>query len=187
MFSPLTAEPGTWRRTTLAILDRCRAPIFTPTSAESPASPQGRLIGPRTLRLIRALSGLQRSKSHDGVEALILRSGVGVRLHRPVGVSQPGTRVAVDSRRRLRDGYCAARRPAVPSIRPRAGHYRRGGGLPAGARASLPCAAGGLLCGADLVGRACPPSTRHGWRSAGPARAADWRQRWRCWRVTAAR
>jgi acetyl esterase/lipase len=32
---------------------------------------------------------LQRSKSHDGVEVLILGSGVGVRLHRPVGVSQP--------------------------------------------------------------------------------------------------
>ena len=48
------------------------------------------MIGPRSLRLIRALSGLQRSRSHDGVEALILRSGVGVRLHRPAGVSQPG-------------------------------------------------------------------------------------------------
>jgi acetyl esterase/lipase len=48
------------------------------------------IIGPRTLRLIRALSGLQRSRSHDGVEGLILRSGVGVRLHRPAGVSQPG-------------------------------------------------------------------------------------------------
>ena len=47
------------------------------------------LIGPRTLRLIRALSGLQRSKSHDGVEVLILGSGVGVRLHRPIDVSQP--------------------------------------------------------------------------------------------------
>ncbi|MFY9766999.1 MAG: alpha/beta hydrolase fold domain-containing protein, partial [Mycobacterium sp.] len=46
------------------------------------------LIGPRTLRLIRALSGLQRSGSHD-VEVLTLGSGVGVRLHRPVGVSQP--------------------------------------------------------------------------------------------------
>jgi acetyl esterase/lipase len=48
------------------------------------------MIGPRSLRLIRALSGLQRGKKPDGVEALILRSGVGVRLHRPVGVSQPG-------------------------------------------------------------------------------------------------
>jgi acetyl esterase/lipase len=45
-------------------------------------------VGPRTLRLIRALSGLQRSGSHD-VEVLTLGSGVGVRLHRPVGVSQP--------------------------------------------------------------------------------------------------
>jgi acetyl esterase/lipase len=47
------------------------------------------LVGPRSLRLIRALSGLQRSRTHDGVEVLILGSGVGVRLHRPVGVSQP--------------------------------------------------------------------------------------------------
>jgi acetyl esterase/lipase len=47
-------------------------------------------VGPRSLRLIRALSGLQRSKNHDGVEVLILGSGVGVRLHRPIGVSQPG-------------------------------------------------------------------------------------------------
>ena len=38
----------------------------------------------------RAVAALQRGRSHDGVEALILRSGVGVRLHRPAGVSQPG-------------------------------------------------------------------------------------------------
>jgi acetyl esterase/lipase len=47
------------------------------------------LISPRSLRLLRALSGLQRGRSHDGVEALILGSGVGVRLHRPIGVGQP--------------------------------------------------------------------------------------------------
>ncbi|MDT5277165.1 MAG: hypothetical protein QOG95_4097, partial [Mycobacterium sp.] len=47
------------------------------------------MIGPRSLRLIRAVSGLQRNRSRDGVEALILGSGVGVRLHRPAGVSQP--------------------------------------------------------------------------------------------------
>ena len=51
-------------------------------------APQG-LIGPRSLRLIRALSGLQRSKSHDDIEVLVLGSGVGVRLHRPIAVSQP--------------------------------------------------------------------------------------------------
>jgi acetyl esterase/lipase len=45
------------------------------------------LIGPRSLRLIRALSGLQRRRSHDGVEVLTLGSGVGVRLHQPIGVS----------------------------------------------------------------------------------------------------
>jgi acetyl esterase/lipase len=48
------------------------------------------LVGRRSLRLIRALSGLQRGRSQDGVEVLILGSGVGVRLHRPVGISQPG-------------------------------------------------------------------------------------------------
>jgi acetyl esterase/lipase len=47
------------------------------------------LIGPRSLRLIRALSGLQRSKRYDGLEVLVLGSGVGVRLHRPIDVSQP--------------------------------------------------------------------------------------------------
>ena len=48
-------------------------------------------LGPRTLRLVRALSSvLPRGKNPDGVEALILRSGVGVRLHRPSGVSRPG-------------------------------------------------------------------------------------------------
>jgi acetyl esterase/lipase len=47
------------------------------------------LLGPRTLRLIRALSpAIQRSSSRD-IEVLILGSGVGVRLHRPVGGSQP--------------------------------------------------------------------------------------------------
>lgn len=46
-------------------------------------------VGPRSLRIIRALSGLQRSKTPAGVEVLTLGSGVGVRLHRPTGVSQP--------------------------------------------------------------------------------------------------
>ena len=50
------------------------------------------LVGPRSLRLVRALSGVvQRGSSRDGVEVLTLGSGVGVRLHRPVGVSQPGS------------------------------------------------------------------------------------------------
>jgi acetyl esterase/lipase len=48
------------------------------------------LVGPRSLRVVRALSGLRPSKTPEGVEALTLGSGVGVRLHRPVGVSQPG-------------------------------------------------------------------------------------------------
>ncbi len=46
------------------------------------------LVGPRTLRLMRALTVLQRG-SADGVEVLTLDSGAGVRLHRPVGVSGP--------------------------------------------------------------------------------------------------
>src|SRR6185312_10549660 len=48
------------------------------------------LVGPKSLKLIRKLSSvIQRGSSRD-VESLILRSGVGVRLHRPTGVSQPG-------------------------------------------------------------------------------------------------
>jgi acetyl esterase/lipase len=49
------------------------------------------LVGPRTLKLVRRLSSaIQRGGSGRDVEALILGSGVGVRLHRPAGVSQPG-------------------------------------------------------------------------------------------------
>lgn len=47
-------------------------------------------VGPRSLKLIRRLSRLQRGKTPDGVEVLTLGSGVGVRLHRPAGVDQPG-------------------------------------------------------------------------------------------------
>ena len=48
------------------------------------------LINRRSLRLIRTLStAIQRKPSPD-VEALTLGSGVGVRLHRPAGVEQPG-------------------------------------------------------------------------------------------------
>jgi acetyl esterase/lipase len=52
-------------------------------------APRG-LIGPRSLRLIRTLSSLAPGKSLDSVEALTLGSGVGVRLHRPIDVDQPG-------------------------------------------------------------------------------------------------
>jgi acetyl esterase/lipase len=48
------------------------------------------MVGPRSLRLIRKLSALQQRKRPDGVEVLTLSSGVGVRLHRPAGVDQPG-------------------------------------------------------------------------------------------------
>jgi acetyl esterase/lipase len=50
------------------------------------------LVGPKSLKLIRKISPvIQRGGGGKGdVEALILRSGVGVRLHRPTGVSQPG-------------------------------------------------------------------------------------------------
>lgn len=50
------------------------------------------LVGPKSLKVIRKLSAvIQRGGSGKGdVETLILRSGVGVRLHRPTGVSQPG-------------------------------------------------------------------------------------------------
>jgi acetyl esterase/lipase len=49
------------------------------------------LVGPHSLKLIRALSPVvQHRKAPGGVEVLTLGSGVGVRLHRPVGVVQPG-------------------------------------------------------------------------------------------------
>jgi acetyl esterase/lipase len=50
------------------------------------------LVGPKSLKLIRKLSpAVQRGGSNKrDVEALILPSGVGVRLHRPTGVGQPG-------------------------------------------------------------------------------------------------
>lgn len=50
------------------------------------------MIGPKSLKVIRRLEAVMpRGGSGKGdVEALILRSGVGVRLHRPTGVSQPG-------------------------------------------------------------------------------------------------
>jgi acetyl esterase/lipase len=52
-------------------------------------APRG-LVGPRTLRLVRALTPVVlRGSIRDGVEALTLGSGVGVRVHRPIGVSQP--------------------------------------------------------------------------------------------------
>jgi acetyl esterase/lipase len=49
------------------------------------------LVGPRTLKLIRRLSpAVQRGATSRDVEALILGSGVGLRLHRPAGGSRPG-------------------------------------------------------------------------------------------------
>jgi acetyl esterase/lipase len=46
------------------------------------------LVSPRTLRLVRVLQpAIQRGRSRD-VEVLTLGSGVGVRLHRPVGVGE---------------------------------------------------------------------------------------------------
>jgi acetyl esterase/lipase len=47
------------------------------------------MITPRSLRLVRALSGLTRRHSHGDVEIITLGSGVGVRLFRPVGVAEP--------------------------------------------------------------------------------------------------
>jgi len=48
------------------------------------------LVGPRSLRLVRALSPAIQRGTRDDVEVLVLGSGVGVRLHRPVGVDQAG-------------------------------------------------------------------------------------------------
>lgn len=47
-------------------------------------------VGPRSLPLIRALSGRLRGQGKSGdVEVLTLESGAGVRLHRPAGVTGP--------------------------------------------------------------------------------------------------
>lgn len=45
------------------------------------------LVGPRRLRLVRALMPLMGRRAVDDVEVLTLTSGAGVRLHRPVGVT----------------------------------------------------------------------------------------------------
>lgn len=47
-------------------------------------------VGPRSLRIIRMLTRLQRGKNRAGLEVLTLGSGVDVRLHRPTGDSRPG-------------------------------------------------------------------------------------------------
>jgi acetyl esterase/lipase len=47
------------------------------------------LVGPRSLGLMRALSKLMLRQPAGDVEVLILESGVGVRLFRPVGVAEP--------------------------------------------------------------------------------------------------
>jgi acetyl esterase/lipase len=46
------------------------------------------LVGPRSLRVIRALLGLIQRGSASDVEAITLGSGIGVRLFRPVGVPE---------------------------------------------------------------------------------------------------
>jgi acetyl esterase/lipase len=49
-----------------------------------------RTFTPATLRVVRALTSLMDRKTPDGVEALTLTSGVGVRLHRPPAGSDRG-------------------------------------------------------------------------------------------------
>jgi acetyl esterase/lipase len=52
-------------------------------------APRTTPVGPRTVRLTRALMGLRRKDTREGTEALILSSGVGVRLHQLIDVSEP--------------------------------------------------------------------------------------------------
>lgn len=49
-----------------------------------------RLVSPRSLPLIRVATGLASRGKPDDVESITLDSGIGVRLFRPVGVSEPG-------------------------------------------------------------------------------------------------
>lgn len=46
------------------------------------------LVGPRTLPLMRALTSLQGRRTASDVELISLGSGAGVRLFRPVGVTE---------------------------------------------------------------------------------------------------
>ncbi len=48
-----------------------------------------RLVGPRTLPLMRTLLGLAQRRIRADVEVITLPSGVGVRLYRPTGITEP--------------------------------------------------------------------------------------------------
>ena len=96
------------------------------------------LVGPRSLRVIRALSGLRQRRSASDVEVITLRSGIGVRLFRPGrGRAEPTPALLwihgggyVIGTAQQDDALC--RRFSTE-----AGHHRRVGGLPAGTR-SIP-------------------------------------------------
>src|ERR1700761_9335902 len=49
-----------------------------------------RLVGSRSLPLIRMATGLMSRRAADDVESITLDSGAGVRLFRPAGVTEPG-------------------------------------------------------------------------------------------------
>lgn len=67
------------------------APPFHPELRRSARLLPKQMITPVTLPFVRAASRLMwRDNEVDGVEVLTLASGVGVRLHRPPGVTTPG-------------------------------------------------------------------------------------------------
>ncbi len=65
-------------------------PDFHPELRRSARLLPKQMITPVTLPFVRAASRLMWRGQPDGVEVLTLASGVGVRLHRPPGVTTPG-------------------------------------------------------------------------------------------------
>ena len=109
---------------------------------------------------------LRDRRTKSDVEVITLSSGASVRLFRPVGVTEPTPALLWIHGGGYVIGTALAGRPAVPRLQPEAGHHRRVGGIPIGARTSVSRAAGRLLLGVDLAGRPPRPWTHGGWRSA---------------------
>jgi acetyl esterase/lipase len=63
---------------------------FHPDLRRSARFTPRRLVGSRTLPLVRALLAVQDRGTRNDVEVITLGSGAGVRLFRPVGVPEPG-------------------------------------------------------------------------------------------------
>ena len=87
----------------------------------------------------------------EDIEVLTLASGVGIRLFRPAGVTGQAPALLWIHGGGYVIGKAAQDDAALPSLRQRTRRDGRVGGLPAGTRASVSRAAGGLLFGADVA------------------------------------